>query len=177
VVLACIRQLDLRRGILDEIVRHHLPATEGLEVARLAVDRHPHFNVFAEALFGRRSDGLLQRTEHHVFLHVLLACQRVDQQQQFAAHVSDLLPVPEAVHSFGTSLALSKFVKGKRCSVPSTSSSNASSLAPCTTPVKRRRPSSGMRNRTSAFSPAKRRKSAGFFRTRSSPGEDTSRRS
>jgi hypothetical protein len=163
-------QRDLLGRDLDRVVGHHLPAPERLVLAGVAVDGDAHVDVVGEALLGRRADRLLERAEHHVLVDVLLARERVDQEQQFPAHCFPL-------QSFGTRRARSRLTSANEISAPSTSRSTSSALAPRTTPTNLRRPFSGTRSRTSATSPWKRRKSAGFLSTRSSPGDETSSRS
>ena len=158
-------------GIRPVVFGHDLPAAEGLVLAGFAVDRHAHVDLVLEALLGRRGERQLQRDEHDVLGHVLFARQRVDQQQQFAAHVS------LQHYSFGTSRARSRSASSNASWPPSKSSSTRSPLTARTTPTKFLRPLTGERSRTSASQPAKRAKSAAFFSLRSRPGEDTSSRS
>jgi len=78
---------DLVRRLLVLLVGHDGPAAEGRIVAGLAVDLHADIDLVLEALLGRRGERHLQRQEHRVLGDVLLARQRIDQQQDFATHL------------------------------------------------------------------------------------------
>ena len=88
VLLLRLRECDLLGRILHRFIGRHQPAAEGLEVPGIAVDRDAHVHVLVEALLRRGSDRHLQGAEHHVLVDVLLPCERVRLQQQFAAHIS-----------------------------------------------------------------------------------------
>ena len=77
---------DLMRGKLKRIVRDHLPAAKRIVFARFAVDRHPHFDVFGEAFFGRRGECQLQCAKHNVLGHILFTRQCIDQHEDLATH-------------------------------------------------------------------------------------------
>ena len=79
-------QRHLAIGSFQDLVGHHMPAAEGAVVPAVAVDLHAYVNVLAEALLGRGRERLFQRGEHDVLLDVLLARQRIYQQQDLSAH-------------------------------------------------------------------------------------------
>jgi hypothetical protein len=162
---------ELVRGLLVVLVGHDGPAAEGLVIAGFAVDRHARVDFVGKALFRRRRERRLERREHDVLGHVLLARQRVDQQQQFAVHVAFL-------HSIlGTRRALSIPASGIDSTPFAVSTRTAPSSHPRSIPLMRRALFIGSCSRRSASSPAKRRKSAGLRSGRAIPGDDTSRRS
>ena len=92
---------DLIAFILDVRMIDDLPTPPGFVVARFAVDLDAHVCIFLEALFGSTRQRRLDSAEHDLFLHVLLARQRVNQQQHFAIHYFLLQSI------FGTSRARS----------------------------------------------------------------------
>ena len=71
------RRRDLRRRAQTVLVGHDLPAPEGVVVAGVVVDRDAHVDVLEIALLQRRGERHLERREHDVPRHVLLARQRV----------------------------------------------------------------------------------------------------
>ena len=88
-LLLRLEQQDLGVGHLQAgLVGHHVPAAEGLVVAGLAVDRDADVDFAAVQLLGRRGQRRLDRAEHDVALHALLARDRIDQHQHFAVHRS-----------------------------------------------------------------------------------------
>ena len=97
---------ELVRGLLVLLVGHDRPAAERLVVAGLAVDRHARVDLVREALLGRRRERRLERREDDVLRHVLLARERVHQQQQFAVHLAFLHSI------FGTRRARSMSASG-----------------------------------------------------------------
>ena len=68
------------------LVRHHVPAAEGLVLAGLAVDRHADVDLAALQLLRRRCERRLDRLEDDLEVDALLARDRVHQHQQFTVH-------------------------------------------------------------------------------------------
>src|SRR5690349_1028952 len=171
ILLLRLGKRDLLGWILHGLVRDHLPAAEGLEIPRIAVDRDAHVDVLRKAFLRRRGDRHLQSPEHHVLVDVLLPRKRIGLQQQLPAHV------PLGHHGLGTRRARSSSATSNTRSSPSKSSWTRSPSTARTVPTKLRLPFTGCRRRTWASRPAKRAKSPAFFSLRSRPGEDTSSRS
>src|SRR5690606_6728221 len=85
-LLLGLGQDDLDVVVLEFAVGHDLPAAERLGLAAHAVDRHADVDVLLEALLRGGRQRALERAEHDLARDVLLARQRVDQQQNFPAH-------------------------------------------------------------------------------------------
>jgi hypothetical protein len=84
-----IRQHLFGIGVLQAgFVRHHQPAAEGFIVAGVAVDRHADVDLAAMQLLGGLRQRGLDRAEHHIPVHALLARDGVHQHQHFAVHQS-----------------------------------------------------------------------------------------
>ena len=77
---------DLEIVVFEFAVRHDLPAAKRLVIAAHAIDGDARVDIFLETLLRGRRQRAFQRLEHHFACHVLFACQRVDQQQDFTAH-------------------------------------------------------------------------------------------
>ena len=172
IALRGVGNRDLMRGLLVLFVGHDGPAPERLVVAGLAIDRDTRVDIVGILLLGRRRERGLERLEYDLLGHVLLARQRVDEEQQFAVHRAFLHSI------FGINLALSILASGIAC-VPSAVSSRttpASASMPRSTPLMRRELPIGSRNFNCASRPSKRAKSASFFSGRSNPGDETSSR-
>jgi hypothetical protein len=63
------------------VVGHDLPATEGLEFTRLAIDRDTHVGLVMDTLLGRRGERQFKGAKDDVLADVLFAGQCIDQQQ------------------------------------------------------------------------------------------------
>src|SRR5690606_14889273 len=80
-------QDDLDVVVLEFPIGHDQPAAERLRLAGHAVDRHADVDFLLEALLHGGSKRALERAEHDLALDVLLARERIDQQQNFPAHL------------------------------------------------------------------------------------------
>ena len=90
VALGGVGDRELVRRLLVLLVGHDGPAPERIVVAGLAVDRHARVDLLVrEALLRRRRERRFERREHDVLRHVLLARERVHEQQQFAVAFGD----------------------------------------------------------------------------------------
>src|SRR6266513_175304 len=76
------RERDLRRGRLERVVGHHLPAPERLVSPGVAVDVHAHVDILGIFFLGRRGERHLERAEDDLARHVFLPCQHVHQHHQ-----------------------------------------------------------------------------------------------
>ena len=86
IVLLCLGQRHFEEFIDVLVVGHDLPATEGLEVTGIVVDRDAHIGLVMDTLLGRGCERQLKGTENDVLADVLFAGQGIDQQQNFTAH-------------------------------------------------------------------------------------------
>src|SRR5690606_13355148 len=84
-----VHQADLAVGRLHHsVVGHHFPAAEGLVAAVLGVDLDAGYHVLVDvALLGRCGQGGLEGFQDHRLGDALLMGDRVDDQQQFLAHL------------------------------------------------------------------------------------------
>src|SRR5690606_38903807 len=73
--------------VLELAVGDDLPAPERLRLAGHAVDRDADVDFLLEALLHGGGQRALERSEHDVARDVLLARERIDQQQNFPAHL------------------------------------------------------------------------------------------
>ena len=80
-------QLVFPRGHLDIGIVDDQPAPEKRKLTCDGIDGRPDINVLIEALLGRRCQRQLKRADDDVLVNVLLARQRIDQQQQFSTHI------------------------------------------------------------------------------------------
>jgi hypothetical protein len=87
-LVARVGQDDLVPRLLQAgLVGHDQPAAEGLVVAGFAVHRDADVDILLfEQPLGGRGQRRLQRAEHDLARHVLLARKRIDQQKNFTAH-------------------------------------------------------------------------------------------
>src|SRR5690606_6245855 len=84
-----VHQADLAvRRLHDDVIGDHFPAAEGLVAAVLGVDLHAGDHVLVEVtLLGRGGERRLEGFEDHRLGHALLVGDRIDDQQQFLAHL------------------------------------------------------------------------------------------
>ncbi|EKE17786.1 MAG: hypothetical protein ACD_10C00272G0003 [uncultured bacterium] len=68
------------------VIWHDLPATEGLEATRIAINRDAHLGFIIDALLGGRGKGQLKGTKDDFLADVFFAGQCINQQQNFTAH-------------------------------------------------------------------------------------------
>src|SRR5450830_1625539 len=61
------------------VVRHHVPAAEGFELARIAVDRHANVDFAFVTLFRGLGQGEFERAEDDILIDVFFARQRIYQ--------------------------------------------------------------------------------------------------
>ena len=170
-VLGFLDRQHLRGVPVRGVVGQHAPAAEGLVGAGILVDRHPHVDVLGVLLLGRGSERHLERAEHDVARHVLLARQHVHQHDQFSLFIP-------ASSKFRYQLGPVHVRQVQRYRLSVQLHLHLAAAIAAQNPYKLRRPvASGVRIRTSALCPAKRAKSAPLRSGRSRPGEDTSSRS
>ena len=150
IALERVGDRDLARRLLVLLVGHDRPAPERLVVAGLAVDLDARLDVVGILLLGRRRERRLERGEDDVLGDVLLARQRVHQQQQFAISHHFLHSI------FGTSRARPMSAKATDSMPVGVSTSTLSPSIPRSVPLTLRLPATGARRRSSASSPAKR---------------------
>jgi hypothetical protein len=97
-------EADLRVGVLDGFVGHHLPAAERFELSRVLVDGDANVGLLVDLLLGGGGERRFQGSEHDVLGDVLLTRQSVHQQQHLLAH-DFLLPIlkskPDLRHQAG----------------------------------------------------------------------------
>ena len=151
IALGGVGDRDLVRGLLVLLVGHDGPAAERLVVAGLAVDRHARVDLLVrKALLRRRRERRLERREHDVLRHVLLARKRVDEQQHaFAVHRRlsplDLRHEPRALDV--------RERESSRMPFAVSTSTRAVLDSPAAMPFNRRAPSIGSRSVSCASSP------------------------
>ena len=73
------------------LIGNHMPATECLVVAVIAVQCHADIHFAGVQLLGRLGEGRLYGTQHHVTLDVFLTGNCLYQHQKFAIHAMTLL--------------------------------------------------------------------------------------
>jgi len=105
-LLLCLGEGDLRIGVLHCLVRHDLPAAEGLEFSAFLIDGDAHVGLFVDPLLGGGGECRFQGREDDILGDVLLARQGIHQQQHLFAHTF-LLPILCQNLNFGTRRALS----------------------------------------------------------------------
>jgi hypothetical protein len=69
----------LVRQLQAGFIGHHVPAAEGFEFARVAVDVHANVDLAFIAFFRGLRQGELERPEHHFLIDVFFARKRINQ--------------------------------------------------------------------------------------------------
>ena len=70
----------LIRQLQAGVVAHHVPAAEGLELARLAVDGNANIDFALVTLLRGLRQGEFERAEDDILIDVFFARKRIDQQ-------------------------------------------------------------------------------------------------
>ena len=78
---------NLRIGIFHGLVRHDLPAAEGIKLAAILVDGNAHVGFLVDALLGSGGKRRLKGRKDDILGDVLFACQGIHQQQHLFAHL------------------------------------------------------------------------------------------
>ena len=125
------------------VVRHDLPAPEGLEFARFAIDRNPHVGLVMDTLLGRRGERHLKGAKDDVLADVLFAGQCIDQQQHFTAH--GLKPPGHSVEPRHQT-CLIDIIEFEFHIILFEAQTDLAVLQPSSSPWKLRRPPCGMRS-------------------------------
>ncbi|MCY1415579.1 hypothetical protein D9M71_310680 [compost metagenome] len=172
-------QLDSR--ILEISFLDNSPATEGVVITALTIDRHTQVDLVLVTLLGSSGQRQLQRLENHAGRYTFFVGYRLNNQQYFFAHRTPRLS--QSIGSAGSAsqskrgmmLALSISSIGRRNSRSSMRTTTSCSSTPRRSPWKLRRPSKGERSLILTSSPAWAANCSRVNSGRSMPGDDTSR--